>query len=305
VGCRAVRLNDPGLGRSLAISNLQRFSAQNEGCQVQIATSREREAASLGRNRAVALRGGSGSDGRVEHPVARPFLIVGHRGAAGHEPENTLRSFHRALELGVDGIELDVRLSADGELMVFHDATLRRRAQDRGTLARRTRRELRALDAGDGECIPTLREVFEAVDRRVFINIELKARGTAERVEALIGEFIARHGWTGEHFIVSSFLRGELARLRDPRVRRGVLFTRPGLRWAAVARHLRAWSVHPAVRWTNARFVAAAHRHGWRVLPYTANKAKALARMRTLGVDGVFTDYPERARAALNGAEPE
>jgi glycerophosphoryl diester phosphodiesterase len=67
-------------------------------------------------------------DGGVEHSVVRPFLVVGHRGVAGHEPENTLRSFRRALEFGVDGIELDVRLSADGELVVFHDATLRRRA---------------------------------------------------------------------------------------------------------------------------------------------------------------------------------
>ena len=107
------------------------------------------------------------------------------------------------------------------------------------------------------------------------------------------------------HFIVSSFLRRELAQLRNPRVRRGVLFTRPGLRWAAVARQFGAWSVHPAVRWTNARFVAAAHRHGWRVLPYTANDAKTLARLRAIGVDGVFTDFPERARAEAYGLGPE
>jgi len=112
---------------------------------------------------------------------------------------------------------LDVRLSADGELVVFHDATLRRRAHGRGPLARQTLRALRALGVGGGENIPTLREVFEAVDRRAFINIELKARGTAVRVEALIGEFIARHGWSEEHFIVSSFLRRELAQLRDSR----------------------------------------------------------------------------------------
>ena len=215
-----------------------------------------------------------------------------------------MRSFRRALELGADGIELDVRLSADGELVVFHDATLRRRAKGRGALVRHTLSELRGMDAGGGERIPTLREVFEEVDRRAFINIELKARGTAVRVEALIGEFMARHDWKEEHFIVSSFLRRELAQLRNPRVRRGVLFTRPGLRWAAVARHFGAWSVHPAVRWTNARFVAAAHRHGWRVLPYTANDAKTLARLRAIGVDGVFTDFPERARAEAYGPWP-
>ena len=234
----------------------------------------------------------------MDAPDTRPFLVIGHRGAAGHEPENTLRSFRRALELGADGVELDVRLSADGELVVFHDAALQRVTDGRGPLARRTLDQLRACDAGRGERIPTLREVFESVDRRAFINIELKARGTARAVEALIAEFIAQRGWEPEHFIVSSFLRRELALIRDPRVRRGVLFTRPGLGWAALAQRLNAWSVHPGARWTGARFVRAAQRRGWRVIPYTVNDPRELARLRGIGVDGVFTDFPDRVKAA-------
>lgn len=229
---------------------------------------------------------------------ARPFLVIGHRGAAGHEPENTLRSFRRALELGADGLELDVRLSADGELVVFHDAALQRVTDGRGPLVRCTLAQLRACDAGKGERIPTLREVFELVDRRALINIELKARGTARPVEALIGEFIAQRGWAPEHFLVSSFLRGELALLRDPRVRRGVLFTRPGIGWTTLARRLDAWSVHPRARWTGARFVRAAQQRGWRVIPFTVNDPAELARLRLIGVDGVFTDFPDRVRAA-------
>ena len=235
----------------------------------------------------------------MDAPDARPFLVIGHRGAAGHEPENTLRSFRRALELGADGIELDVRLSADGELMVFHDAALQRVTDGRGPLSRRTLAQLRECDAGAGERIPTLREVFELVDRRALINIELKARGTARDVESLIGEFITQRGWTPEHFLVSSFLRGELALLRDPRVRRGVLFTRPGIGWTALASRLDAWSVHPGARWTGARFVRAAQQRGWRVIPFTVNDRAELSRLRQLGVDGVFTDFPDRVREAV------
>ena len=117
---------------------------------------------------------------------------------------------------------------------------------------------------------------------------------------------MARHGWTEEHFVVSSFLRGELARLRDPRVRRGVLFTRPGLRWAAVARHFGAWSVHPAARWTNARFVAAAQRNGWRVLPYTVNDPRRLKKLRGMGADGgVYGLSGEGARGRGRGVAGE
>ena len=245
-------------------------------------------------NAAVATRLRAGFVARVELHDARPFLVIGHRGAAGHEPENTLRSFRRALALGADGLELDVRLSADGELVVCHDKTLRRTTNGRGPLAKCALAELRTLDAGLGERIPTLREVFDAVDRRAFLNIELKARGTAPLVEALIGEYLAARGWTPEHFLVSSFLRRELAQIRDPRIRRGVLFTRPTRLWKFAARRFAAWSVHPAARWTSARFVAAAHRHGWRVIPYTVNDPAQLARLRRLGVDGVFTDFPER-----------
>ena len=221
------------------------------------------------------------------------ILCIGHRGACGHEPENTLRSIRRALELGADGVEIDVRF-VDDELIVFHDARLERVTDGRGPVARKRFADLRALDAGKGERIPTLREVFETVDRRAFINIELKGRRTAAPVEALIHEFIARHGWTYEHFIVSSFHHTELRAIGDPRIRIGLLLTRPSRLYSVSARRVRAWSVHPALRYVTARFVEDAHRRGWRVLVYTVNEPADLERMRALGADGVFTDFPER-----------
>ena len=167
------------------------------------------------------------------------FLCIGHRGAAGHEPENTLRSIRRALELGVDGVEIDVRF-IDGELIVFHDDRLERTTNGRGRIGRQRFAHLRTLDAGEGERIPTLREVFETVDRRAFINVELKGRRTAGPVEALIREFLDEHGWRPEHFLVSSFHRRELRSLADPRIRIGLLLTKPTPLYPVSARRVRA-----------------------------------------------------------------
>ena len=122
------------------------------------------------------------------------FLSIGHRGARGHEPENTLRSVRRALALSAHGVEIDVWF-VDGELIVIHDAKLERTTNGHGYVSRKTFAQLRALDAGEGERIPTLREVFETVDRRAVIHIELKGRRTAGPVRALIAEFVDRRGW--------------------------------------------------------------------------------------------------------------
>ena len=227
----------------------------------------------------------------------KPMLCIGHRGACGHEPENTLRSVRRALELGVDAVEIDVQW-VDGELLVFHDAKLDRTTNGRGYLRKKRFAYLRTLDAGEGECIPTLREVVELIDRRAFLNIELKGRRTAEPVAALLGEFLAQPGWKPEHFLVSSFRWVELVRFRkvgSAGVPVGLLFNRPVsvFRWSRVAKRLRAGAVHSALRFTKPRFVKAAHARGLKVYVYTVNTAADLERMRACEVDGVFTDFPE------------
>ena len=225
---------------------------------------------------------------------AADFQCIAHRGASAHEPENTLRAIRRALELGAHGIEIDVRF-IDGELIVIHDDKLDRTTNGHGRIARKPFEFLRTLDAGKGERIPTLREVFETVDRRAFINVELKGRRTAAPVQALIREFLNQRGWGTEHFLVSSFHRRELRIIADTRIRIGLLLTKPTLLYHVSARRVRAWSVHPGVRFTTGKFVAHAHRHGLKVMPYTANTSATIARIRATGADGVFTDFPERA----------
>lgn len=221
------------------------------------------------------------------------FLCIGHRGACGHEPENTLRSIRRALDLGAHGIEIDVRLGG-GELVVLHDATLDRTTNGHGYAFRKSLTELRALDAGHGERIPTLREVFETVDRRAFINIELKGRLTARPVRALIEEFVGRHAWAPENFLVSSFHRAELRHFIKSGIPIGLLVARPTRFYHITARRLGAWSVNVALRHASGRFVRDAHARGFKVLVYTVNTPADIARMRQLQVDGVFSDFPER-----------
>lgn len=223
------------------------------------------------------------------------LLSIGHRGACGHEPENTLRSFRRALELGADGVEADVRL-ANGELVVIHDATFNRTTNGRGRVSRKTFEALRQLDAGGGEQIPTLREVIETVNRRAFLNVELKGRGTAEPTLRLLREFLDR-SWRSDDFLISSFNRRTLrkfAELANGEFPIGLLFTGMPRGIQKLAREFQAVSIHPTPRWTTPRLVKKAHQLGLRVFPYTVNLSKNLARMRALGVDGVFTDFPDR-----------
>ncbi|MCY3811926.1 MAG: glycerophosphodiester phosphodiesterase family protein [Gammaproteobacteria bacterium] len=215
--------------------------------------------------------------------------VIGHRGAAGLAPENTLASFSQAVRLGVDAVELDVHLSADERLLVIHDADVERTTNGRGKVATTTFAALRRLDAGDGERIPTLDEVLEAVPTRIAVNIELKGRGTAAPVARAVT------GCT-RPLLVSAFDHAELARFRDlcPDIpcapllaewRRGVLDT---------ARALDAWSVNLADGIAGTATVNAVRESGRLCLVYTVNDAERAAALRAMGVAGVFGDFPDR-----------
>lgn len=226
------------------------------------------------------------------------LFCFGHRGAAGHEPENTLRSVRRALELGADGIEVDVYF-VDGQLIVIHDATLRRTTNGSGRVANKSFAQLRALDAGLGERIPTLPEVFDAISHRAVINVELKGRHTAAPVAALIEDYVQCRGWRWDEFLVSSFDHAQLQQARKlaPALRTGALISRVPRGLAAFAEKLGASSVNPSRHCVTPALVADAHRRGMKVFVFTVNEPKDIARMAVLGVDGVFSDFPERVVA--------
>lgn len=227
--------------------------------------------------------------------TAQKLFCFGHRGACGHEPENTVRSVRRALELGADGVEVDVHL-ADGNLMVIHDGTLDRTTNGHGRVATKSFAHLRSLDAGRGEKIPTLSEIFEAVNRRAVVNVELKGPHTAAPVATLIAEYVNCRSWSYDDFLVSSFDHAqirEVKRLR-PEIRTGALASKTPRGVAKLAEDLGAWSLHVSRQIITARLVTYAHRHGLKLFVFTVNEPEGIARMKALGVNGVFSDYPER-----------
>lgn len=229
------------------------------------------------------------------------FFCFGHRGAGGHEPENTVRSVKQALELGANGIEVDVRL-ADGYLVVIHDETLNRTTSGTGRVADQTFAYLRSLDAGRGERIPTLAEIFDVVNRRAVINVELKGPGAAVPLVRLIEHYVETKGWRYKEYLVSAFDHSQIETVKQlqPKIRTGALIEKapPELTW--FAERLGVWSLHPGKRCVTSKLVADAHRRGLKVFVFTVNQPSEVAAMVAHGVDGVFTDYPDRVVTFLH-----
>lgn len=224
------------------------------------------------------------------------MLKIGHRGAMGYEPENTLISFKKALELGVDAVELDVYVCKTGELVVIHDDKLDRTTNSKGYVIEKTFEELRSLDAGKGEKIPTLEEVLDLVDKKVIVNIELKGENTARPVSELLKKYMDDKGWKGELFLVSSFNHYELLSFHNlmPEIRIGVLITGILIGYAEFAEKLKVYSVNLDKDFINIEFVKDAHSRGMKVFVWTVDDFDDIERMKKLGVDGIFSNFPDR-----------
>ncbi|MCX7062374.1 MAG: glycerophosphodiester phosphodiesterase family protein [Gammaproteobacteria bacterium] len=227
------------------------------------------------------------------------FTVIGHRGARGHAPENTLLGIDTGIALGAPWVEFDVQLHPSGALLVFHDLTLDRTTNGSGFLADQPLAALRALDAGAGQTIPTLQEVLDLVDQRVGVNIELKsAGGTAEAVAAVIRSYVDA-GWPVDKFLVSSFHLPELWEFKQlaPEIPIGALLCGVPLDWAGCALELGAATLNLSSEFVDPRLIADAHAHGIKVYVYTVNDVAEMRLLRGMGVDGVFTDHPDRALA--------
>lgn len=218
------------------------------------------------------------------------MIYVAHRGASGDYPENTLLAFRKALESGVTWLELDVHLSADGELMVIHDERLERTTNGRGLVSDLSLSELRTLDAGQGEKIPLLREVFDLVAGRAVVNVELKGSGSAEPTARLLTEWLEQGCVLAEKLLVSSLNLQELITFRalQPDLRLAIVYNRePDNLWQKTDA-LNVWSLHLDLPLVTGEVVAEAHRRGLRLFVFTVNHRSDLQRLQQLGVDGVF-----------------
>lgn len=220
------------------------------------------------------------------------FMIIGHRGAAGLEPENTLRSFARALDIGVDAIELDV-YCIDDRLVVIHDDTLERTTNGLGNVMAASFDTLRKLDAGMGERIPTLDEVLALTAGRATVNIELKGKGTA----AAVARCIAAHA--NVDTLVSSFDHAELALFHaaEPSTPVAPLFHRASSRMFDIAEALKAWSINVSVKLATGDRLRSISENGYRSLVYTVNDPNVAKQLKADGATGIFTDFPDRMQA--------
>jgi glycerophosphoryl diester phosphodiesterase len=232
------------------------------------------------------------------------MLVIAHRGASGHAPENTLAAFRLALAMGAKAIEFDVHQTLDHELVVGHDDDLKRCGGDK----RRMKNihwggEAEKIDVGSWfdkrfseERLPRLDDVYALTPASVDLHLELKHGSSVyPGIEERVVDMIHQRGGL-RRTLVSSFDHGALYSVRslDEKVRLGYLLGLNTLKTAfREMKDLSAESLNMSVRQASARAVKAAHDRGFKVLVYTVNTPMERDRLAALGVDGIFCNYPE------------
>jgi glycerophosphoryl diester phosphodiesterase len=216
--------------------------------------------------------------------------IMGHRGAPAHEPENTLRSISRAVEMGVSAVEVDVHLSKDGRLVVIHDDTVDRTTNGHGRVRDLTLAQLRRLDAGQGERIPTLEEVIELLRGRGHLIVEVKdPRAGLPLVELFrayrVFDFV--HAISFWHPVVKAMKEAE------PQLATGVLLVGCPADPAGLAQAARADSLVLHYAYVTPELVAQAHAAGLMVFVWNIDDPETLKPYLTMGLDGIGTNRPD------------
>ena len=219
------------------------------------------------------------------------ILRIGHRGAAGHAPENTLAAISRGISLGVDFVELDVQRTCDGRLVVMHDELVDRTTDGTGLVSEMTWEELQSLDAGNGEGVPCVEAVLEAANGHTGVILEAKTSG----IGPAIHQAVRASPFSGQ-VIYSSFLHREILEIcrMDPLAKTMALMECVPVSDAALERDANVTLVGLAHDCATAEFIAALHDSALDVLLYTVNDPRLIDRAIELGADGVISDYPER-----------
>jgi len=242
-------------------------------------------------------------------------VIIAHRGASAYAPENTLAAFKLALEQGADGIELDVRLTADNQVVVFHDMTLDRITPCKGRVDSFKLNDLRKIDVGShfdvtfrGETIPSLEEVFRAIGQFAFINVELKDYDSfSDPLPIQVAKLVKRYGLY-RRVIISSFSPIPLIRIRRllPNTPIGLLVLggKAGLitkNW--LGRLLKYQILYVKLNDVSPNLLRNIHQKGNKVFAYTINQEEEMRYLFKMGVDGVITNNPILARQTLSSIQ--
>ncbi len=227
---------------------------------------------------------------------SKNLLVIGHRGARGHLAENTLPSIAKALELGVDSIEIDVFRCASGELVVFHDQTLEKLTNATGYIEQLDLDSIRNIEVLNGFTIPTLEEVLNLINGRVMLNIELKGSQTAILTDQMLQTFFEKETWSAEKILISSFDWEELKLFYEvnQKVPIAILTEDDPLDALPIAKELNAVAINPNYKSLNKENLTKIHKKGLKIYPWTVNQPEEISALLALGVDGIITDFPER-----------
>ncbi len=218
--------------------------------------------------------------------------MIGHRGAPVDAPENTILSFQRAIQVGSDMIELDVRDTTDGHLICLHDEDVSRTTDGEGTVSELTLTEVKSLNAGQGEKIPLLEEVLDLAKGRISVNMDLKVFDYEEQILRLVED----RGMI-ETVIVSSFYQMMLEAMRElsAEIRTAILVEHDASDSVRDAIRIEASAINPEFNILTDEIIRDAHRAGLSVFPWTVNNEESMTSLLKRGVDGLITDDPAKA----------
>ena len=222
--------------------------------------------------------------------TSRKVLRIGHRGACGYAPENTRAALRTAISLGCDLAEVDVRRTRDGHLVLLHDETVDRTTTGRGRLAHMALSDVQTLDAGGKERVPTLKEALQVADGRMGLVLELKDP-IGEDTYALV----RRSAFRGP-VVYASFAADQMRAIRAVDPEAATMALMDELPHDPVSYVLNAQATHAGLRFdtvTNA-MIEAFHEGGLSALVYTVNESRDIRRVRSFGVDGIISDFPDR-----------
>ncbi len=226
-------------------------------------------------------------------------MIVGHRGASGYEPENTLLSFQKAVDLGADWIEFDLHRSADGHVVVIHDATVDRTTNGHGKVRDMTLAKLRKLDAGKGQKIPTFQEVIDLAKGKVRMIPELKQKGIESDVLDVI-----QQNEVVDDCIVSCFYAGWICRCKqlEPKIRTAAIYSHGPIDFDVMAHDVMADSLFIRKDMATLAYVKTCQSHGFTVNVWVVDTPEEIAKIAKMRPDFMTSDYPDRL---VNRSEAE
>lgn len=229
------------------------------------------------------------------------MFIYAHRGASAVAPENTLLAVQEALDQNADGIELDIHQLAD-EFVIIHDQWLHRTTNGTGHLSNVSLEQIKQLDAGQGQQVPTLGEVMALIKGGCVFNIEIKGVNNIEQLVDYVERYAQRYDFDDEQIVYSSFHHPLLAELKQyrPAARIGALTASIPLDYARFAQELGAESVNADVGFLNQAFVNDAKARGLKVFSFTVDQKEDLLRLKSWGVDGVFANHPGNAKKVVD-----